>query len=162
LVFPIALALLFVEHKSIAASFWVISGCLTLVKYVTIDGIGIITIGLVLAKVLFDALPHVILFAKAVHVYCPITFLFGCVVSQIVLTRENDVFSILAHIVSITMHFVRILAVWFVCAKVLLFQISRISENIASGTLCRIAPITVFLGLVPNESIRTFGLEVNA
>jgi hypothetical protein len=124
LILPVALALVLVEHESIAASFRVVSGRLTLMEYVTIDRVRIVAIGLVLAEALLDTLPHVVLLAKTVHIHRPVALLLRCVVTQIVLTREYDVLAILTHVVSVTVQIVRVFAVWFVRAECYFVNVS--------------------------------------
>ncbi len=46
LVLPVALALDLVEHQSVAALFRVVRGGLALMEYVTIDRVGVVSVGL--------------------------------------------------------------------------------------------------------------------
>lgn len=102
------------------------------------------------------------MFAEAVDVHSPVALLFGRVVTKIVLACEYDVLAVLAHIVSIAVDLVRIFTVGLVGTECYLVHVRGVFEQIAGRALSRIAPIAVFLGLVPYESGRTFGLKVNA
>jgi hypothetical protein len=50
LIFPIAFALAFVEHESVAASLWIVLGGLALMEDVTINWIWIVAVRLIRVK----------------------------------------------------------------------------------------------------------------
>ena len=95
---------------------------------ITIDRVRIVSVWLVLAEALLDALPHVVLFAEAVNIRRPIALLLGSIVSQVILTCEDDVLAVLAHVVAVAVKLVRVLSVWFVRAECDLVDVGGVLE----------------------------------
>jgi len=150
LVLPVALAFLLVEHEAVAAPLRVVGGRLTLMEYIAVHRVRVVAVRLRLAKVLLDSLPHVVRLAEALHINCPVALLFGCVVAQIVLAREDYVLAVLAHKIAVAVHVVRVLAVHFVRAERGRRVPDVVLQEIAGGTLGCIAPVAVLLRLVPD------------